>query len=151
MATANEVADYIICKMRESGDLITNLQLQKLVYYAQAWFLALYDDGPLFEEPIQAWVHGPAQPKLYGRFKKYGWRPITEEIDSPKLSRRECAHIKEVLKVYGGFTATQLEILTHSEAPWQEARAGVPECKGSAAVISHDSMRRFYRSRMNGA
>ena len=54
-----------------------NLKLQKLVYYAQAWHLALRD-VPLFEEDFEAWVHGPVIPALYQEYKKFGWRPILE-------------------------------------------------------------------------
>jgi uncharacterized phage-associated protein len=147
IVTANEVADYIIRKMRKSGDLITNLQLQKLVYYAQAWCLAIYDT-PLFHEPIQAWVHGPAQPLLYRRFREYGWHPITEDVAKPNLSGDARGHIDDVLKVYGIYNGTQLEVLTHSEAPWQLARGGLPDYMESKAVISHESMRDCYRARI---
>ena len=55
MATALQIADWFAGAIdREAGDSITHLKLQKLVYYAQAWFLAL-NDKPLFEEEMQAW------------------------------------------------------------------------------------------------
>ena len=146
--TANAVADHILCKTRETGDIITNLKLQKLLYYAQAWYLAFYDE-PLFDEPIEAWVHGPAQPKVYRRFKKFEWRPITEEVACPTFTGRKVQSlIGEVLRVYGDKTASQLEVLTHSEAPWREARGGIPDYENSSRVITHESMRDFYRSKL---
>ena len=75
--TANAIADYIIKCCRDRGELITNLHLQKLVYYAQAWYLALYDK-PLFDEEFQSWISGPVQPELHDRFKSYKWNPISE-------------------------------------------------------------------------
>jgi uncharacterized phage-associated protein len=59
MITCNEVADYFITIVGEScGEDLTHLKLQKLVYYAQGFHLGLFDK-PLFEEPIEAWAHGP--------------------------------------------------------------------------------------------
>ena len=57
LKSANQVAQNIIGFSHEHGDPISNLKLQKLLYYAQAWYLALYD-VPLFDDPIEAWVHG---------------------------------------------------------------------------------------------
>ena len=71
--TAERVADYIIRSAHESGELITNLKLQKLVYYAQAWHLALFDE-PLFDDPIEAWVHGPVVSSLYSKFPEHRQR-----------------------------------------------------------------------------
>ncbi|OQY42717.1 MAG: hypothetical protein B6240_13665 [Desulfobacteraceae bacterium 4572_87] len=53
----------------EAGDLISNLKLQKLVYYAQGFYLALYDE-PLFNEPIEAWTHGPVIRELYRSYNE---------------------------------------------------------------------------------
>ena len=46
---------------RASGEAITQLKLQKLVYYADAWFLANFDE-PLIKEDFEAWAHGPVVP-----------------------------------------------------------------------------------------
>ena len=65
--TISDIADYFITKNHEYGDYITNLKLQKLVYYAQAWYLAFLDK-PLFDEDFEAWVHGPVNRDLYDRY-----------------------------------------------------------------------------------
>ncbi|HRP36920.1 MAG TPA: DUF4065 domain-containing protein, partial [Candidatus Dojkabacteria bacterium] len=72
------IADYFISLSNETGSLITNLKLQKLVYYADAWYLANYGDS-LIQEDFQAWVHGPAIPALYGEYKHFSWQPIIRE------------------------------------------------------------------------
>jgi uncharacterized phage-associated protein len=150
VTNANAVADYILCKTRDAGDNLTNLKLQKLLYYAQAWYLAFYGE-PLFDEPIEAWVHGPAQPRVYRRFKQYEWHPIAQEVCCPTFPGRKAQSvIGEVLQVYGDKTALQLEVLTHSEAPWRHARGGIPDHQSSRAVISHESMMDFYRSLLRG-
>lgn len=66
----NDVADYVILRLNqdEENNLLINLKLQKLLYYIQAWSLAIRG-RIFFEGEFQAWVHGPVSPTLYNRFK----------------------------------------------------------------------------------
>lgn len=144
MITANHVADYFLTFCRQHGDVLTNLKLQKLVYYAQAWHLALKDE-PLFHEKIEAWVHGPVVPPLYGRFKKFGWEPITVGVASPAFKNGTAKFLEEVFSVYGGYSAWDLERMTHQEAPWQKARKGLAPDQEGHNVICDDDMRDYYR------
>lgn len=67
--TANDIANWFLVTIdREAGETLSHLKLQKLVYYAQVWSLALFDK-PLFDEDFEAWTYGPALPSLYQRFK----------------------------------------------------------------------------------
>ena len=146
--TAERVADYIIRSAHESGELITNLKLQKLVYYAQAWHLALFDE-PLFDDPIEAWVHGPVVSSLYSKFRDYRWEPIghdTGDVDLPDDVRE---HLDEVIEVYGGFSAWELERLTHSEEPWRKARGDLPPTALSSNIISPQDMKDYYRAKVS--
>ena len=94
--SAHQVANRIICFLTEHGDLVSNLKLQKLLYYCQAWYLALYD-GPLFDERIEAWTHGPCVPPVYGEFKVWQWNPIPPPSGSPALPLTVEQHMQEVL------------------------------------------------------
>jgi len=144
---ARQIADTIITLSRERGDLfITNLKLQKLLYYTQAWHLAL-TGAPFFGEPIEAWIHGPVVPSEFRRFREFRWNPI-DTAGTPCTEERACQHIAAVLDVYGGFSATQLERLTHSEDPWKNARCGLDLDTPSRNVISQTSMREYYRARL---
>ena len=143
--TASQVADYIIHFSHQHGDLVTNLKLQKLVYYAQAWYLALYGK-PLFGGRLEAWVHGPVQPTVYQNFKKFGWNPITDDPGEVNLPEHIKSHLNEVMEVYGVLSAYQLERLTHREAPWLNARNGLPMDINSEAAISPQDMEKFYRA-----
>ena len=78
------VTNYFIWFFQKHGDLITNLKLQKLLYFAQGWFLALYDT-PLFKEEIQAWIHGPVVATVYHSYKGFGYGPITAAMEEPKF------------------------------------------------------------------
>lgn len=66
----------------------------------------------------------------------------------PELDPELAAHIDEVMDAYGELSAYQLEKLTHSEGPWLNARAGLPNDEPSTAVISHQDMATFYRPRL---
>lgn len=147
--TAKLVADYFIHFSHGVGDPISNLKLQKLLYYAQAWRLALHGNA-LFPERIEAWVHGPAVPPVYGQFKGWAWQPITGNPVSPKFSAALNTHLHQVMRQYGPMTAYQLELLTHREHPWRDARKNLPANAPSNAIISHQSMRDFYRSQLHG-
>ncbi len=144
-----QVANFLLVECRERGDILTNLKLQKLLYYAQAWFLAIHGK-PLFSEDFQAWVHGPALPSQYKRFKKYEWRPILEEnISPPKITNADISsHLIEIVNVFGVETACSLELMTHNEKPWQAARAGIPKDQPSIAIISKELMRSHYKSQL---
>jgi len=143
---ADKLSDNIICLSRDRGDPITNLKLQKLLYYTQAWFLALHDKE-LFSEDFQAWVHGPVLPSQYHRFKHNEWRPIADRIN-PFLKTGNVMvdkHVVGILDVFGVETAPALELMTHQEMPWITARRGLPPTTNSKTVISKDSMKRYYR------
>ncbi|MEX0729307.1 MAG: type II toxin-antitoxin system antitoxin SocA domain-containing protein [Aquisalimonadaceae bacterium] len=142
--TAQSVATYLLWFSNEHGDLLTNLKLQKLVYYAQAWYLALERES-LFDDEIQAWVHGPVIPAVYRAYRDFKWSPILVEVDKPNLPPKIEEHLADVMAEYGGFSAYDLERMTHSELPWLEARGGIPADESSNAPISQDTMAHFYR------
>lgn len=146
--SAKSVANYIIAAFQARHDEITNLKLQKLVYYAQAWHLALYEK-PLFQEKIEAWVHGPVIPVVFHRFKQYGWKSISEAVISSAVPEHFHAHLNEVLRVYGKFNGVVLERMTHQESPWRDARAGLAPDEPSNRIITHESMKKYYSTRLH--
>jgi len=108
----------------EGAELISNLKLQKLLYYAQGCFLAFYD-RPLFKDEIEAWAHGPVVPSVYREFKKNGsagiseWKTIPSQI---KFSEEEEDVLEKVYDYFGQFSAWKLRNMTHEETPWQETK-----------------------------
>lgn len=149
VTTARKVANYLIWFAGEYGDSLTNLKLQKLVYYAQAWFLAIHNE-PLFRERLEAWAHGPVQPQLYRDFKQFGWNPISANVKRPTFNdSRVQPHLDEIMDVYGDLTGHHLERLVHQEAPWKSARGNIPPDAASTSVIPHEAMRDFYRKMLN--
>lgn len=147
MQTAATVARYILRFFQQAGDPISNLKLQKLLYYCQGWHLAVRG-APLFPDRLEAWVHGPVQPGVYGTYKHNRWSSITEDLAEANLTPDEKSVVDEVLSVYGADSGYELELRTHSEAPWLMARGGIPNDQESNAVIPHAAMDAFFRSLM---
>lgn len=111
----------------ESGDALTNLKLQKLVYYAQGFHLAIYGIV-LFNETILHWDHGPVIRELYDELKQYGSDsiPIPENFDVNIFSEDQIKLIEEVNNVYGQFSAWKLRDMTHAESPWVNTKKDEP-------------------------
>lgn len=154
--SAKQVAEWLIWHANNHGELMTNLRLQKLLYYVQAWHLAI-KNKPLFDEDFQAWIHGPVIAPLYGMYKHFGGAPIVtstpiddiEDLPEPSLPGEEKSHVLEVLSAYGDLSTWQLERLTHEERPWIEARRGLPLDAPCKNIISKNSMQSFYRAMLN--
>lgn len=139
MATADDVAAYIL----QNRGPMTAMKMQKLVYYSQAWHL-VWAEQPLFDEQIQAWANGPVVYDLYrkhrGNFRVSTW----EHGDTSNLTQSEQSTIDIVLDFYGDKDAHWLSELTHREAPWRNARAGLSETDRSSREITPDSMFEYY-------
>ncbi len=148
MYRANQIADFFLINLNKvKGDTISPLKLQKLVYYAQAWHLSIFDT-PLFEESIEAWVHGPVIPSVYERFKDTTMYSSIN-VDAIEFEQTDFFDgtrdlLFEVNAIYGEHTASYLEELTHSETPWKEARKGVALYQKSNNLISPKSMVDYY-------
>jgi uncharacterized phage-associated protein len=110
MISGHDIAKYFLAQTDEdAGDLISNLKLQKLLYYAQGFNLALYDE-PLFPESIEAWTHGPVVPEVYHEYKDFGSNaiPIPSNVDFSKYDQQTRELLDEVYSVYGQFSAWKL-------------------------------------------
>jgi len=141
LLTANDVANYFLVHVDEdSGDNISNLKLQKLVYYAQGFHLALFNRR-LFRDRIEAWEHGPVVPSLYQKYKKYGAGaipPPKRGINFAKFNKPVRALLKEVDEVFGQYSAWKLRNLTHEEPPWQKAHPN--------GTISPATMKAYFKT-----
>ena len=149
----NDITDHTILRLTsdESMDL-PNLKLQKILYYIQAWYL-VFNNKSLFDGEFQAWVHGPVNRNVYDRFKdsKYLYSSITSEDVIKKdieLQDEIKIHIDNVLDVYAKYSAIELEIMTHREDPWIEARKGYTPYQRCEVVISEPLMNKYYKSRI---
>ena len=138
---------------QEDGDSITNMKLQKLLYYFQGFHLAVFNDI-LFEERIEAWEHGPVVPKVWKKLRVFGRDPIRMNPNAPEpceFNDRHLALMDDVYRTYGQFAAWKLRRMTHAEPPWKTAYRRGQETTNNE--ITQDSMKRFFvtRLRSNGA
>ncbi len=131
---------------RASGEAITQLKLQKLVYYADAWFLANFDK-PLIKEDFEAWAHGPVVPALYAKYRSHGWNALPPET-GVKVPEDLDDYLETVLEEYGQYGAKKLEKMTHDEEPWLAARGNLTPEAASSTKISKVVMRNFYGSKI---
>ena len=139
MLTCMEVAKYLLSKTdEEAGDVISNLKLQKLVYYVQGFSLAM-NNRPMFEEDIYAWQHGPVVPSLYHAFKDNGAFGIPKPVDfdASTIPAEDRELMDEVYDVYGQFSAWKLRNMTHEEAPWKNTKVN--------EIIPKDAMKNFFK------
>ena len=118
-------------------------KLQKLCYYAYAWYYTL-NDKELFVGRFEAWVHGPVDTTLYDKHRgKY--EVVFDNIGYRGLDTQTEKFLDSIYDKYGYLSALELEALSHFEAPWKIARGNIPtfqQCKNS---IPKEQMKAFYR------
>lgn len=142
MASVFDVANLFIDICNNStDDQITNLKLNKLLYYAQGCFLAR-TGRPLFDDSIEAWPYGPVVPSAYKKYKVCGRNPIPntdDEYRSDAFSTEELDAMIDVMREFGKYTGSALVRMTHkSGTPWSMAHnAGETE-------ISQKSMKEYF-------
>ncbi len=131
--------------MVDEATPLTHLQVQKLLYYAQGWCLALHD-RPLFDGTVEAWRHGPVVRELFPKFADYEGKPIpwSEARDDDALTQDDRSVVEYVWQNYGRFSPWHLREMTHREPPWRNARAGMPDSAVSRAPISPEAMKSFF-------
>ena len=128
---ALDVAQYIIylasqnivdeVKGEKVYEGITNLKLQKLLYFVQVYFL-VKQNKPLFSQEFKAWQYGPVVEEVYQEYKRYGRRPIVQEVyKGAHIETQDATLIKDVWEFFGKYSVGKLVNMTHQDAPWQDA------------------------------
>lgn len=150
MAKVEDVAIFFIDYFNslEEGS-ITNLQLNKLLYFAQGHYLAR-TGKPLFEDDIEAWEYGPVVPSIYHKYKKYGNALITETISKEEYedsldreTEEEIEVMNEVIKEYEPYSASQLVSITHKKSsPWEK----VYDKQKKHTKIDNECIQRFFKN-----
>ena len=146
MYRAADVARYFLSLSdEEAGDTISNLKLQKLLYYAQGFHLAVFG-SPVFNDRIEAWTHGPVVPDSYHAYKAFGAGAISARDDFDPMTIDEATRVllDEVHDVYGQYSAWKLRNMTHAETPWVEAYASSP-----GTIIDTIALCDYFKTRLN--
>ena len=143
MASVYDTAKYIL----KCAGTMSAWRLQKLCYYAQAWSLA-WTERELFSEDFEAWSNGPVCPELFREHKGL-FMVRYEDImkgNPEALTDDERDTIDIVLRDYGGMSPYELRELSHSEAPYKDARGDLPDGAPSSRIITKSAMGNYYGS-----
>ena len=140
--TASEVAKWFLAYNRMAEDdrgaeRISNLKLQKLLYYAQGTFLAITGE-PLFDDDLVAWAHGPVVESVYHEHKANHADGIVfeDDFDGSSFTDEENRLLEEVYNVFGQYSAWKLRNMTHEETPWRTTKPN--------AVIPKEVIRDYF-------
>ncbi len=144
MIDSLNVARYFIVRAYEDGieAEMTNMKVQKLLYYAQIRNLAL-DDEPLFDEVIQAWRYGPVCPPAYRFYSEFeaNQLPIPSQEFLSQIPKDKKELLEEIWEQFGGYHAYRLSGMTHLEFPWKKARKNLPPQASSTEPILLEDMK----------
>lgn len=150
------VSRYIVNYSNEKGYGISNLKLQKILYFVQAWFLIEVKE-PCFKEEIEAWEFGPVVPVVYHEFKRFGssyiptvksyfnvnenniWDVEREKFNDKLIKENDKKIINAVVDKFSECSANYLVKVTHKQKPWKDAYA-----KGSNSKITQESLRSYF-------
>lgn len=153
-----EICRHVINYSNEHDYGISNLKLQKVLYFIQAYFLInKKDHNPCFDEKIEAWDFGPVVPEAYHEYKQYGsgdiptvksyflfdngdiWNSKRVEYNDNIISPDDKKLIDKVIDKFSNYSATDLVSLTHRQSPWIDVYA---PCQNNEITI--ESIRRYF-------
>lgn len=148
---AETIANAFLRIAKEEGCTVSNMKMQKLLYFAQGHAMSLLDEE-LISDNCQSWDYGPVFPYLYHQLKKYGAGEITSEIVAeddedrfePDLDKATWHFLRAVWNKYGKLSALRLSELSHvTKGPWAKTRR---DNEGNyRAVIDKSSIRDYFK------
>lgn len=139
----------VIAYLFEKLEEVTPLMLQKLLYFIQGIYSALYGK-PIFTEDCRAWIHGPVYPEVYDLFRDFKYNPIDDarfallEGTGDALTDDEKKVIDLVVNTFGMYGGKVLRKITHNEEPWLEARKGYGDNIPSSELLPKERIMRYY-------
>ncbi|MBZ9688487.1 DUF4065 domain-containing protein [Clostridium estertheticum] len=120
-----DIANYFLSK----SEKITPKKIQKLLYFAYSWYLAMMNDSvnmietKLFDASFEAWIHGPVCPQIYSDYKKFGANNIGKYKGKlVDFTEDDLDVLDQIWNIYGKYNANQLESITHQHDPWKKTR-----------------------------
>ncbi|MEW6539174.1 MAG: type II toxin-antitoxin system antitoxin SocA domain-containing protein [Pseudomonadota bacterium] len=151
------VANYLLDKADEKGLELTNLAINKVLYFCHAWYLATKGE-PLLLGAFEAWDHGPVVPTVYHQFKSYGRDRITgratvidfetgvDVVAKAQFSAEEIEYLEKMLNFYGTRSGSTLRNMSHEPgAPWDVVRVKSDE---PGMVIPNSLIEEYFRDRL---
>lgn len=133
-----DVCRHVINFSNDKDYGISNLKLQKVLYFIQAYFL-ISANKKCFNERIEAWDFGPVVPEAYREYKQFGsgdiptvsfvvdfdeeniWDSKVQQYKDDVIKIEDKSLIDAVVDKFSDYSATDLVSITHRQAPWKEA------------------------------
>ena len=136
-----DVAKFILSLSSPEDHEITNMKLQKLLYFAQGLHLAKFE-SPLYADDIQAWKFGPVIPAVYEKYNEYGRNVIPRvKLKSCEIDQNTQKFIQDVFRVYNQYSGPKLSEMTHRDGPWKTKSVHY-------AVISKKELKQHFSSKV---
>jgi len=133
-----DVCRHVINYSNNKDYGISNLKLQKVLYFIQAYFL-ISTNKQCFKEKIEAWDFGPVVPEAYREYKQFGsgdiptisfvvdfdkdniWNSKVQQYEDDVIASVDKVMIEAVVDKFADYSATDLVSITHRQAPWKNA------------------------------
>lgn len=140
---ASDIAKWFINEVHPEP-----LKLQKLLYLAQGFSYA-FNDCPLFDDEIEAWVHGPVVPSVYYEYREYTYNPIVTNYQLTKIDKDTLNILNYVKDNFSKYDGKYLEKLTHKQEPWILSREGLDPDERSDKTIQKQNIANYFISYIN--
>lgn len=142
-STIESVALYILNSKYE----ITNMSLQKLLYYIEA-FADVLLNVQIYDNRCEAWMYGPVYPEIYEKYKSFGNAQIQVDQEDfsdilPSELRNMIDFVLNHFAIYNGVT---LKDFSHSEDPWKNAHAGYADKEHCTEQITHEAISKYFNA-----
>lgn len=135
---AISLSNYVISLFEEQETPVTNLKLQKVLYYIQGYFYKHFGKAA-FSDEIYNWQYGPVVPVVYYEYNDNGSAPLKSRMffGDYAITDSEKTLIKSVVKKCASIPTSRLVSMTHSENPWKTSRSG--------KIIEKNSIELFFK------
>ena len=136
MINVLSLSNHIISMFEKEKVKITNLKLQKILYYTQGYFFKEFG-REAFAEEIYSWQYGPVVPTVYYQYNHCGACPLSsEETLILPIEEKEKELIEKIVNKCKTMPSSRLVNMTHDELPWKNTNIG--------CIISKQSIRMFF-------
>lgn len=146
MLNALDVANWFVSKANsqivdELPEGISNMKLQKILYFAQAAHIVIHNK-PLFKEEIEAWQYGPVVDVVYQEFKSFKNAPIKKVASNSyeeTIDDNTALFLNSTWDIFGKYSAAKLVQMTHDHRPWKEAY------RATNKTITKSALKQYYK------
>ena len=134
------IAEYVIHRCAQNGRPLSNLKLQKILYFIQAEFLVAMNK-PCFEDDIEAWSSGPVVPAVYSEYRIYGGTNIPDQGNAFEIiPQRDKDRLDAIMDNVAQYSSLQLTKIVHNQSPWKNSH------RREDKIIKRSELRAYFAS-----